>query len=165
MVQEGVAVLLVLYRVNGRSLAGEGGCDCAALAQLFPSSGGESRAPPLALQTQMCADLRRPEAPHLALRTHLIQLHGGFLIPGGNRRLLYSPLQYNMMRNIMERNEEQRPLQQQKSKSICFISYFLCTKMFPVAVVYFKNNLKVPCGVFLYVPIHIVCILEALQTR
>lgn len=106
VVQEGVAVLLVLDRVNGRSLDGEGGWDRAALAQLFPSSGGESWAPPLALPTEMCADLGRPEAPHLAPRTHLIQLHRGLLIPGGNRRLLYSPLRYNMMKNIMKRRGE-----------------------------------------------------------
>lgn len=89
VVQPGVAVLL-LDRVNGRSLAG---LDGAGLAEMLPSccsGGGESWAAPLAVQTQMCADLRRPEAPHLAHRSHLVQLHRGLLVPGGNRQLLYS---------------------------------------------------------------------------
>lgn len=90
MVQEGAAVLLLLD-LDGWPLAGDsGGCDGAALAQLVPSSCGEGGAPSLAVETQMCADLRRPEAPHLALRSRLVQLHRGFPVPGGNRRLLQS---------------------------------------------------------------------------
>ncbi len=66
----------------------------------------------------------------------------------------------DMMKNIMKRNEV-RLLQQQKSKSICFISYFLPTKMF--TVVYVKTNLKVEF--LLCVSIHTGCILEALKTH
>lgn len=50
VLQEGAAVLLLLHRVNRRSLAGrqagEGWWDGDALAHLFPSSGGENGAPP-----------------------------------------------------------------------------------------------------------------------
>lgn len=88
MIQERVAALH-RDRVNGgQSLAGR---DAAALAQLLPSSGGGGGAAPLAVQTQMCADLRRPKTLHLAQRSRLIQVHRGFLIPGGNRWLLDSP--------------------------------------------------------------------------
>lgn len=56
------------------------------MTQLFPTSGGESRAPPAAVQAQVRADLRRPEALHLTSRAHLVQLHGGFLKPGRKHR-------------------------------------------------------------------------------
>lgn len=91
--QEGVAVLLLLDVVNGRPLAGrpagEGGWGGGVLTQLFPSSGGE---------TQMCADLRRPEAPHLAPRAHLIQLHRGFLVPGQPVIIFTSEIQYTVIK-------------------------------------------------------------------
>lgn len=83
MIQEGAAVLLLLDTDNGLYLAGEGGWGLAAVTQLLPSPGGGRGAPAAAVQTQIRADLRRPQALHLTLRPHLVQLHGGFLKPGG----------------------------------------------------------------------------------
>ena len=88
VVQERVAVLLLLDGFDAQSLAGEAGGHRAALTQMFPSCRGEVGAPPAAVPSQVRADLRRAETLHLTSGPRLVQLHGGFLIPGGNRSLV-----------------------------------------------------------------------------